>query len=398
MGGLIWTLILFFEICQGDPEYSGAKEHLLEWVRNKIPEYHKEKPIKNFKGKTWYNGLALNALIDATLPKNKQGNRPGIDHDFDWHNLDPNNRLENCNQGIHSAHIYLNVDPLLEGDEMSQKKCDERAIMTYIAQFRNISEEFLKKPDDDPEPKINPADLCKAYGPGLQEAIAGEETEFYIEVPANVVGDDPDGKEFNLEVKIEGPVDVEFKQEKDEDGTYTVEYTPSEPGEYTVFVRVNDSDIPGSSFTVLVLEDESLGGEGQIRVYFSTTSSNMKAKKDRIQLERLLTTKKVHLRSDFVPWQPVDLMTVDDRNKVFKKAGTKVLPIVFIDDQYVGDYDTLQGLEEEGKLDDLLAMDTAETVSVEEHMKRLRQVSGIDKGDLEEIRQQSNLSEVKEED
>ncbi len=40
--------------------------------------------------------------------------------------------------------------------------------------------------------------------------------------------------------------------------------------------------------------------------------------------------KEVHLRPDFEPWIPVDIMEKEDRDAVFKKAGTKALPIVFI--------------------------------------------------------------------
>ena len=47
-------------------------------------------------------------------------------------------------------------------------------------------------------------------------------------------------------------------------------------------------------------------------------------------------------------------MEREDREAVFKKAGTRQLPIVFVDDKYVGDYDTVQSLEETGKLNDLL--------------------------------------------
>lgn len=47
-------------------------------------------------------------------------------------------------------------------------------------------------------------------------------------------------------------------------------------------------------------------------------------------------------------------MEKDDRDAVFKKAGTRNLPIVFIDDKYVGDFDTVATLEENGKLNSLL--------------------------------------------
>jgi len=374
--GLIWHLIYFFELCKGDPNFKNAKNDLLEWVRKQIPEYHAEHPIKNFKGKTWCNGLALNALCDAIIPKNSQGKRgPDFTVDLDYHNMDPKARKDNCQQGIDTAHDYLNIDKLLEGDEMCQKKCDELAIMTYIAQFRNIGEEYLQPAEEEAIPVIPAATKCKAWGPGLNEAIAGEGTDFYIEAP--MCG----GDDHKLEVKIEGPVEVEHTITDNKDGTYTVNYNPTEPGEYLVSVTVDGDHIPGSVFHVLVLEDESLGGEGKIRVYFSTTSSSIKAKKDRFSLERLLTGKKVHLREDFEPWQPVDLMTTKDRNCVFKKAGTRTLPIVFIDDQFIGDYDKLQELEELGKLDDMLSMDQQKLVSEEEHKARLKGADELQTGD-----------------
>ena len=112
--------------------------------------------------------------------------------------------------------------------------------------------------------------------------------------------------------------------------------------------------IPGSIFVVRVLEAVSLGGEGKIRVFYSTTSSSEKGRHDVIHLQRLLEAKKVHLRPDFEPWIPVDIMEREDREAVFKKAGTRALPIVFVDDKYTGDYDQVQTLEETGKLNDLL--------------------------------------------
>jgi len=377
--GLIWALIYFFEICQGDPNHKNAKNDLLEWVRAQIPEYHAEHPINNFKGKTWYNGKALTALCDALVPKNSKGQRANFDYDLDWTKLESKNKLENCTQGIDCAYDYLQIDKLLEGDEMCQKKCDELSVMTYIAQFRNINESLLEAPEEEEIPQIDAATLCSAYGPGLVEAIAGEGTEFFIQAPMCGSGDE--NKEHDLVVKIEGPCEVDWKKDDNKDGTFTVSYAPTEPGEYTVSVTVDGNHIPGSVFHVLVLEDESLGGEGKIRVYFSTTSSSAKAKSDRYSLERLLTTKKVHLRSDFEPWQPVDLMAPKDRNAVFKKAGTRTLPIVFVDDEYIGDYDKLQGLEEEGQLDDLLAIENqGALLTEEEHLKRLHnQGAGEDK-------------------
>jgi hypothetical protein len=42
------------------------------------------------------------------------------------------------------------------------------------------------------------ASRCKAYGPGLVEAVQNEETEFFVEVPK-------DASPGKLEIKVEGP-------------------------------------------------------------------------------------------------------------------------------------------------------------------------------------------------
>jgi filamin len=60
--GLIWTLILRFQIQRGDSN-SSAKNALLEWVRSKIPEYD----IKNFTS-DWQSGKAIYALANAVEP------------------------------------------------------------------------------------------------------------------------------------------------------------------------------------------------------------------------------------------------------------------------------------------------------------------------------------------
>jgi len=126
------------------------------------------------------------------------------------------------------------------------------------------------------------------------------------------------------------------------------------PGEWKVHVTLGGHHIPGSIFTVIVLEDISLGGEGKIRVYYSSTNKADKSRADVANLQKLLEVKEIHKRPDFEPWIAVDIMEKEDREAVFKKAGTRTLPIVFIDDKYTGDYDTCVGLEKSGKLNQLL--------------------------------------------
>jgi len=332
--GLIWTLILRYEV-------KDSTNELLKWIQSKIPEY-------NIKGFTtdWNDGRAVCALVNAL--------RPGLIPDH--RTMDPKNALANATRGIELGDRKLGVDQLVLPDEMINPKVDKLAMMTYLAQFRNLKD------------KVDDSSRCVAYGPGLVEGVVGQKAPFTVETPPDTKG--------KLAVKVFGPKDeAKVTVTKGDNGKYAVEYFPTTPGLYKVHVTLDNEHIPGSIFQVYVADDVSLGGEGKIRVFFSTTSSSEKVKSDNFKLQSLLEAKQIHLRSDFEPWVPIDVLTKGDRDQVFTKAGTKNLPIVFIDDKYVGDYDTLIKLSEEGKLDRLLAMEHQNLISLDEHWKRLGQIA-----------------------
>lgn len=329
--GLIWTLILRYQVNRGGQSDGSAKDELLKWVQSKIPEYN----ITNFK-QNWNDGRALNALTNALAP----GSAP------DHASLDPSRGVDNCAKGMNAANNHLGIPKIIAPEDLNNPRVDEQSVMTYISYFRNAELDGKGRQDE----AARLAAACRAYGPGLVEGVAKEEAPFVVDTP-NATG--------QLEVRVEGPrsnAQVQITKTTNPNGTasYNVKYTPTEPGEYKVHVTFGGLHIPGSIFTVRVLEAVSLGGEGKIRVFYSTTSSTEKGRHDVIHLQRLLEAKKVHLRPDFEPWIPVDIMEREDREAVFKKAGTRALPIVFVDDKYVGDFDGVQTLEETGKLNDLL--------------------------------------------
>ena len=112
--------------------------------------------------------------------------------------------------------------------------------------------------------------------------------------------------------------------------------------------------VPGSPFTVIVAQDDSIGGKGKVVCFFSSTSSTQKGRDDFFALQTLFKTKEIHLREDFTPWVAVDVLSREDREAIFRMAGLRNLPIVFIDDKYVGDTDRCLELEKNGELDKLL--------------------------------------------
>lgn len=313
--GLIWTLILRWQIrSQGND--SGAKQELLKWVQKKIPKAN----VKNFKT-DWNDGRAINALVNACQPTECR----------DWESQTKG--ASSCTNGIDVAYNKMGIPRLLMGDEMANPKVDEHSVMTYISQFKNWDEENAHN-------KVHPADLCRAWGQGLVEGIQEEPGDFNISTPC-------DGK---LVCKVTGPKgeSIPCTMKPVGNGQYACTYTPKNAGLHKISITFDDKHIPGSIFNVNILEDLSLGGEGKIRVYYSTTTATLFQSRP---MQELLEKKGVHLREDFEPWIPVDLMDRVDRDAVFKKSGTKNLPIVYIDDVYSGDWETLQKLEASGELD-----------------------------------------------
>lgn len=222
--GLVWTLILRYEIKCGAGNDTGTNA-LLEWIRSKIPEYD----IKNFT-KHWNDGRAVCALTNAMLPGLVSNHRE----------LDPTNKEANATRGIDLAWDRLKVDKLILPDEMTHPKVDKLAMMTYLAQFRNIK----------PEDMITDASLCKAYGPGLEKCIVKDMATFTVEVPTQVTSE--------LVIRIASEQETcEVKQSNDKEGVYECTYTPMTPGVHRVDVLVGGLHIPHSTFNVPVLEKEA---------------------------------------------------------------------------------------------------------------------------------------------
>mmetsp|Transcript_3193 Transcript_3193/g.5956 ORF Transcript_3193/g.5956 Transcript_3193/m.5956 type:complete len:312 (+) Transcript_3193:97-1032(+) len=203
--GLIWTIILRYEINRG-----GGDSDLLKWIQSKIPEYG----IKNFT-KDWNNGKALNGLINALRPDLCQ----------DHKELDPKKKLANCTKGIDTAEKEMGVDKLILPEEMKHKKVDKHAMMTYLAQFRNL------KP-------MKPAARVRVYGKGLHQGVQDCKAPFYIETPDDVKG--------KIEVKVLSPDGKELKHDtkKADDapqgyGKMACSYVPSKPGTYKVHITLD---------------------------------------------------------------------------------------------------------------------------------------------------------------
>jgi hypothetical protein len=167
--GLIWTLILRYQI-QKCGDGGSAKNELLAWVRSKIPEYN----INNFQ-KDWNDGKAICGLVNAVGGGNLIPGHRG---------LDPNNKLVNATNGIDTGYQALGVPKLVMPEEMNHPRVDEQAMMTYISYYRDVDLAKSKQ--------RSLASQCSAFGPGLQEGIVNQLSDFTVLTPGK-------GK---LEVKV----------------------------------------------------------------------------------------------------------------------------------------------------------------------------------------------------
>ncbi|CRL07143.1 CLUMA_CG020138, isoform A [Clunio marinus] len=97
-----------------------------------------------------------------------------------------------------------------------------------------------------------------AYGPGLTHGVTGEPANFTISTKGAGAG--------GLSMAVEGPSKAEINYKDNKDGTVSVGYLPTAPGEYKISVRFGDKNIKGSPFFAKIT------GEGRKRNQISVGS------------------------------------------------------------------------------------------------------------------------------
>ncbi|XP_010014758.1 PREDICTED: filamin-C-like, partial [Nestor notabilis] len=110
---------------------------------------------------------------------------------------------------------------------------------------------------------INPRHVS-AYGPGLSHGMVNKPCTFTIVTK--------DAGEGGLSLAVEGPTKAEITCQDNKDGTCTVSYLPTAPGDYNIIVRFDDKHIPGSPFTAKITGDDSMR-TSQLNVGTSTDVS-----------------------------------------------------------------------------------------------------------------------------
>ncbi|KAM9705439.1 LOW QUALITY PROTEIN: filamin-C-like [Menidia menidia] len=89
-----------------------------------------------------------------------------------------------------------------------------------------------------------------AFGPGLSHGALDQPAIFTIVTK--------DAGEGGLSLAVEGPSKAEINCKDNKDGTCTVSYLPTAPGDYNIIVKFDDKHIPGSPFTARIPGDDSM--------------------------------------------------------------------------------------------------------------------------------------------
>ena len=115
------------------------------------------------------------------------------------------------------------------------------------------------------DPGPTHANGCSASGPGITGGYTGMETSFVIQARdyygnARTTGNDI----FNID--IGGTASARLRVRDNENGTYTVAYTPEIGGDYYISVKHSGIDIQGSPFTV---SSDPMPREGYLEMYRS---------------------------------------------------------------------------------------------------------------------------------
>jgi len=124
--GMIWIIILRFQIQDISMEELSAKEGLLLWCKKKTEGY-KDVKVENFHF-SFQNGLALCALIHR--------HRPDL---LDFSSLSSENKAQNLQLAFDIAERELDVPKLLDVTDMIDvPKPDERSVMTYVSLLYHV--------------------------------------------------------------------------------------------------------------------------------------------------------------------------------------------------------------------------------------------------------------------
>lgn len=149
--GLIWTLIQRYQIGSRNQRIS-TKGILILWSKAMLPQLR----LTNLTS-DWNDGRALCGLVENL--------RPGLCPDY--LDLDPDNKAENVEIGMHLAETHLGVPSLIELDDFIDPNIDELSMMTYLSYFVSPAKVALLKWVKELLPEFNITNFSTDWSNGI---------------------------------------------------------------------------------------------------------------------------------------------------------------------------------------------------------------------------------------
>jgi filamin len=234
--GLIWTLILRFQIMAEDEESAGARAALLEWCNSVLNPQGLY--VKNFTH-DWQDGRSFCGLVNAIEPNN-----------IPLNTVPASEAEKNMNRAFTSAEQLFGFPQVLDAIDVIENP-DDLSIMTYVSYFRAY---MLANNAYGPN--------CVAEGPGLTEATTFEKAPFTI-TTYNEEGErvERGGAMVKAFLKDEAGAEVTKVNITDNrNGTYSAFYVAERPGRFTLEVIVKKDNIKNSPFHPNVKPGEPFPG------------------------------------------------------------------------------------------------------------------------------------------
>lgn len=118
--------------------------------------------------------------------------------------------------------------------------------------------------------RMNDPRKCKIYGPGLKEGFVNKSNTFTVETK--------DAGNSSLALSMEGTGEVKMTCKDNYDGSCSVEYIPTEPGDYECSIKFADQHIPGSPFQIIVVDENEANNVTAYGPELETVRENVLAK------------------------------------------------------------------------------------------------------------------------
>ncbi|GAM28593.1 hypothetical protein SAMD00019534_117690 [Acytostelium subglobosum LB1] len=239
--GLIWTLILRYQIQMS--ENDSPKAALLEWVRGQVKPYGVR--VDNFTDH-WRDGKVLSALTDSL--------KPGV---LNMNTLS-NDPFTDVNRAMDVALEQYDIPKIMDPSDMVNLP-DELSVITYVSYFRDYALNKEKRDKEAAEAlerkrrtTSEPSQVL-AYGPGLEHGFVNVRGDFTIKA-INYYGDPlaNGGENFTVAIVGANGVAVPVNLVDRNNGTYDGNYTPKDPQDITINIRLDGVDVKNSPFRVRI--------------------------------------------------------------------------------------------------------------------------------------------------